>query len=171
MVAFIIICVVVFVAAIFALNYQKIKSAISNKMPKIKNKKQEKKPKETPKPEKKIDEGLSYEDYTAKKIDNLSHEETNVTVEPFVVASEDDIAELEAKTKKQGGRLSGDVKSVDNIDVNVEDLEDSLTDDDVDAIRNYGFEGFSQPSISEQIKNLPPEIKAILISDILRRKD
>ncbi len=174
MTAFIIICVVVFVIVVICLNFQRIKNLFAKKDKTPKEK--EEKPKKIEKSSK--DTGLSYveEDYSSKKVDNIKREtkSNNVKyeVEDFVKATEQELKELEAKKENKGGRLHGAIKSIDNIDVVVEDLKD---EDDFDSDENFDdfdmFEDNSNKSISKQIQNLPPELKALIVSDVLKRKD
>ncbi len=154
MVAIIIICVVVFILVVLLFNYRTI-------VDKIKSKKQSKKEKDVEKPKK---EKVTFtEDLVKKNTDNLKRPiEEEYTVEPFVMADEDELKELESKSKASGGRRSGDIKTISNIDVEVEEL-----DDDEDYTPTFD----KKNTIADQIKNLPPEIKALLLSDLLDKKD
>ena len=87
--------------------------------------------------------------------------EEQVNAEPFIVADENELKELESKSKRSGGRRSGDIKSISNIEVNVEELDDD-TEQNTETKKN---------TIAEQIKNLPPEIKALILSDLFDKKD
>ena len=73
--------------------------------------------------------------------------------------------ELEAKSHRSGGRRSGDIKSISNIDVQVEELEDDNKEED------YLNTQTKTNTVANQIKNLPPEIKALLLSNIFDKKD
>ena len=154
MVAIIIICVVVFILVVLLFNYRTI-------VDKIKSKKQSKKEKDVEKPKK---EKVTFtEDLVKKNTDNLKCPiEEEYTVEPFVMADEDELKELESKSKASGGRRSGDIKTISNIDVEVEEL-----DDDEDYTPTFD----KKNTIADQIKNLSPEIKALLLSDLLDKKD
>ena len=154
MVAIIIICVVVFILVVLLFNYRTI-------VDKIKSKKQSKKEKDVEKPKK---EKVTFtEDLVKKNTDNLKRPiEEEYTVEPFVMADEDELKELESKSKASGGRRSGDIKTISNIDVEVEGLVD-----DEDYTPTFD----KKNTIADQIKNLSPEIKALLLSDLLDKKD
>ena len=155
MIALIIICVVVFLFVVLLFNYQNIISAIKKrKQPKDETKQ---------KPITKKDNGVIIgEDIFLKKVDNLKKQpEEQVNAEPFIVADENELKELESKSKRSGGRRSGDIKSVSNIEVNVEELDDD-TEQNSETKKN---------TIAEQIKNLPPEIKALILSDLFDKKD
>ena len=155
MIALIIICVVVFLFVVLLFNYQNIISAIKKrKQPKDETKQ---------KPITKKDNGVIIgEDIFLKKVDNLKKEpEEQVNAEPFIVADENELKELESKSKRSGGRRSGDIKSISNIEVNVEELDDD-TEQNTETKKN---------TIAEQIKNLPPEIKALILSDLFDKKD
>ena len=157
MIAIIIICIVVFLIVVLLFNYQKIVEAIK--------KKRQSKDSVQEKPAKKSDNGVALgEDFVQKKVDDLKKEPTEqVQGEPFVVASEDELKELESKSKRSGGRRSGDIKSISNIEVNVEDLDDDdEIEQQVDTQKN---------TIAQQIKSLPPEIKALILSDLFDKKD
>lgn len=171
MTAFIIICVVVFVVIVICINFQKIKGLFAKKDKAPKQK--EEKPKKSESSSE--DTGLSYveEDYSSKKVDNIKREKLNnnvkYEVEDFVKANEQELKELEAKKENKGGRLHGAIKSIDNIDVEVEDLEDE--EDGDDSSDDFSLLEDEKPSISKQIQNLPPELKALIISDVLKKKD
>ncbi len=155
MIALIIICVVVFLFVVLLFNYQNIISAIKKrKQPKDETKQ---------KPITKKDNGVIIgEDIFLKKVDNLKKQpEEQVNAEPFIVADENELKELESKSKRSGGRRSGDIKSISNIEVNVEELDDD-TEQNTETKKN---------TIAEQIKNLPPEIKALILSDLFDKKD
>lgn len=155
MIAIIIICIVVFLIVVLLFNYQKIVEAIK--------KKRQSKDSVQEKPAKKSDNGVVMgEDLVQKKVDDLKKEPTEqVQGEPFIVASEDELKELESKSKRSGGRRSGDIKTISNIEVNVEDL-DEPTEQTTDTQKN---------TIAQQIKSLPPEIKALILSDLFDKKD
>ena len=155
MIALIIICVVVFLFVVLLFNYQNIISAIKKrKQPKDETKQ---------KPITKKDNGVIIgEDIFLKKVDNLKKQpEEQVNAEPFIVADENELKERESKSKRSGGRRSGDIKSISNIEVNVEELDDD-TEQNTETKKN---------TIAEQIKNLPPEIKALILSDLFDKKD
>ncbi len=160
MIPIIIICIVVFALVILLFNFRRIVDAIKNK------KKSKQKPTEV-KPVKKNDDGVTMdEDLAQKKIDDLKNRPVeNLTVEPFVVADENELKELEAKSHRSGGRRSGDIKSISNIDVQVEELEDDNKEED------YLNTQTKTNTVANQIKNLPPEIKALLLSNIFDKKD
>lgn len=172
MVTFIIICVVVFIVIVIFMNYQKILGYLK----KFNKKTDNTKPK---KEESKKQEASNFiyeeEDSTYKKEDTSKKDNPQVIVESFVTANEKELAELEADSKKNAGRKAGNIKSIDNIEVKVEDLEDEeeldLQEEDLFELEEMGLIDRRQSSISEQIKNLPPEIKALLISNLLARKD
>lgn len=157
MVAIIIICIVVFLIVVLLFNYQKIVEAIK--------KKRQSKDSAQEKPAKKSDNGVIMgEDLVQKKVDDLKKEPAEkVEGEPFVVASEDELKELESKSKRSGGRRSGDIKTISNIDVNVEELDD---DDEIEQQTDT-----QKNTIAQQIKSLPPEIKALILSDLFDKKD
>ena len=155
MIALIIICVVVFLFVVLLFNYQNIISAIKKrKQPKDETKQ---------KPITKKDNGVIIgEDIFLKKVDNLKKQPVEqVNAEPFIVADENELKELESKSKRSGGRRSGDIKSISNIEVNVEELDDNI-EQNTETKKN---------TIAEQIKNLPPEIKALILSDLFDKKD
>ncbi len=157
MIAIIIICVVVFLIVVLLFNYQRIVDAIK--------KKRQSKGSVQEKPAKKDDNGVALgEDLFQKKVDDLKKEPAEqVEGEPFVVASEDELKELESKSKRSGGRRSGDIKTISNIEVKVEDLDDDdEIEQQVDTQKN---------TIAQQIKSLPPEIKALILSDLFDKKD
>ena len=160
MIPIIIICIVVFALVILLFNFRRIVDAIKN------NKKSKQKPTEV-KSVKKNDDGVTMdEDLAQKKIDDLKNRPVeNLTVEPFVVADENELKELEAKSHRSGGRRSGDIKSISNIDVQVEELEDDNKEED------YLNTQTKTNTVANQIKNLPPEIKALLLSNIFDKKD
>ena len=172
MTAFIIICVIVFVVVVICLNFQKIKGLFAKKNNKPKEKEEKPKKAETSS----NDIGLSYveEDYSSKKVDNIKREQSNNNIKyevyDFVNANEQELKELESKKENKGGRLHGAIKSIENIDVEVEDLQDEeeTVDSSVDDFMLFENE---KPSISKQIQDLPPELKALLISDVLKKKD
>ena len=155
MIALIIICVVVFLFVVLLFNYQNIISAIK--------KRKQSKDETKQKPSTKKDKGVVIgEDIFLKKVDNLKKQpEEQVNAEPFIVADENELKELESKSKRSGGRRSGDIKSISNIEVNVEELDDD-TEQNTETKKN---------TIAEQIKNLPPEIKALILSDLFDKKD
>ena len=163
MIAFIIICVVVFIVIVISLNFQNIKGWFS-KGPKDK-------PQKEAKPIQPIEPDLNYSEPEPqeKKVDSLKREEEIpvYTEESFVKATETELDELSNK-KKSGGRLNGDIKSVNEIKVEVENVGDETSEEDEldEIIRKK-----RASSISDQIKNLPPELKALLVSDVLKRKD
>lgn len=157
MVWIIVICIVVFIFVVLLFNYQNI-------VDKIKSKRNSKKPKEEkPAKSSKNDSINMGEDLVQKKVDELKHKPVEeVTVEPFVMADESELKELEAKSSHSGGRRSGDIKTISNIDVQVEELDDGEQIQTTSTSKN---------TVAEQIKNLPPEIKALLLSDLLDKKE
>lgn len=171
MITFIVICAIVFIVIVISLNFQNIKSKFVKK---------EKQPKQTTEKKDVIpknDTNISYDESEFLKKNNLNHEkeqndDSQYVVQSFLEANEEELQELESKKKQGGGRLKGAIKSIDNIDVQVEDVdfdEDNFDEDDFgESLIDFDN---SKPQISKQIQNLPPEIKAILISDVLKKKD
>lgn len=177
---------VVFVVVVVLFNFDKVKSSFkSSPKPKIQK-------------EKKIDydkkvskSALNYDekDFNKKKVDNLNHEDDGGM--PFVMANEEELKELTSKPKNEGGRLRGaivrddlsrnevqvedlgeyeesDAWDGDNMDSN--EIDDAQADeDDLFAFLDDDYE--SEKSISEQIKSLPPEIKALLLTNVLDKRD
>ncbi len=156
MIWIIIICLVVFIFVVLLYNYQKIIDA-------IKNRKKSSKPKAEKPVKSSTNDSINIgEDLVQKKIDELKHEPAEeIIVKPFIVADEDELKELEAKSNHSGGRRSGDIKTISNIEVKVEDLDDENPSQVSSTKEN---------TVAEQIKNLPPEIKALLLSDFLDKK-
>lgn len=164
---FIIICVVAFLFVVLLVNFPKIKEAAGNRS---------KKSKETK-------EKIDYD--TVPKKDNLSYDEkefkqkleTNVVVDdlnrddiqeqPFVNISESELVELEEKKASSGGRKYSDTPKTYDTEST---LYSSSFDDDVDDLHDM-YETTEQSEISEEIKHLSPELKAILISNILNKRD
>ena len=167
MIAYIIISVVVFLVVVVSFNFDKIKGLF---------KKKKNKDPQVPKPSKK-EYSMSYEEPKKEKkikVDDLKHDQEPVqyTEESFVKATESELEELDNSKKQSGGRLKGGLKSVDNIKVEVEDVkgnDEELDDEDLD---DYILRKKSQGEVlADQIKNLSPEMKALIISDLLKRKD
>lgn len=173
MVVFIIISVVLFAIMVILINFDKVK--------KILPKKKSKKKTETSKPEKKekYADNMSYSEYQPVKVDNLKNDET------FEVSTLDELNEQEekekqsqTKSKSKGGRLKGDIKSVEIERVEVEDLgeyDENAGFDDADdndkIIKDFDNFGPPNKSISQEIKELSPQLKALLIDNVLKRKD
>ena len=165
MVAYIIISVVVFLVVVVSFNFHSIMGLFKGK----KNKEPDA-PKESAK-----NYTLNYDEPPIVeekdvKIDNLNHEPVAYTEEAFVKATPDELSELENSKKQGGGRLKGIIKSVDNIKVEVENVKGNYeTEEDLD---DFIMSKKSQASvIADQIKDLSPEMKALIISDVLKRKD
>ena len=162
---FIFICVFVFIVIVISLNFQSIKGFFS------KSKVKEKVDNKPEKPIVKKDPDFTYEEpVVQKKVDSLSRVEESTPKyegEPFIVATDNELKELENK-KNSGGRLNGDIKSVQDIKVEVENITSDLEEDEEieELLRKR-----RTASISDQIKSLPPELKALLVSDVLKRKD
>ena len=168
MIAYIIISVIVFLIVIVSFNFDKIKGLFKKK-----------KDKDTQEPRQpKKDYSMDYEEPKREKrikVDDLRHDKEPVeyTEESFVKATESELKELDNSKKQSGGRLKGGLKSVDNIKVEVEDVKgnDEQLDDD-DDIDEFILKKKSQGEVlADQIKNLSPEMKALIISDLLKRKD
>ena len=167
MVYFIVICVVAFLFVILLVNFPKIKELFKNrpKTTKIKQPKVKEDPDIVPKKE-----NISYDEKTFKQkfdeglvVDNLDRDD--LKVESFVNITEDEIKELDSKKQALGGRKTQQLSSNTTEQVEYPDLG---TDDD-DLHDMYDFANESE--ISEEIKNLSPELKAILISNLLNRRD
>lgn len=191
MVVFIIIVVILFAVFVVSLNMDKIRKKLDSgktKQPKVK----EEKPKKD-----KYEDSMTYSEYQPVKVDNLNDKIDNaeVVVESFVKLNEDEEQELEKKSKNKGGRLKGDVKSATIERVEVEDLgeydenaesevdfNEYLEDlDDVTELEDDDFfseedEFFlerkdTRPAISQEIQNLSPELKALLIDNVLSKRE
>ncbi len=146
--------------AVFLINYQKIINAIKKLFKKNNSKV------DIPTPTvKQENPDISFgEDLVEKKIEEQNNKQSDekLTVEPFIIADESELKELEAKSHGSGGRRSGDIKTISNIDVQVEDLEDQEQLVQTDN---------KKQTIADQIKNLPPEVKALILSNIFDKKD
>ena len=175
MIAYIIVCVIIFIVIVISFNYQSIKSKI--KLPKKSKKTSDnKQPKaEEQKKEDKKESNISYEEseYAPKVVvDDLDRDDDTIA-EPFIKANEEEIKELENKPKNKAGRLRGDIPSVKSEEVKVEYLgEYDENEGFYDSDDFYKYDNYeNSSSISEEIKNLPPEIKAMLLGNILNKKD
>ncbi len=158
---FILICVLVFIVIVISLNFQSIKAFFSKNKEKTKDKPE--------KPVKKESDFTYEEPAYEKKVDSLNRVENTPKYEgeAFVLATDTELKELENK-KKSGGRLNGDIKSVQDIKVEVENINEEVDEDE--EIEEF-LRKKKTASISDQIKSLPPELKALLVSDVLKRKD
>ena len=172
MVIFIIICVVAFLFVVLLVNYPKIKNAIKNRPPKIKVEKQKKDPDKTAKKE-----NLSYDEKVFKekidtiKVDNLDRDK--LEEKPFVNISEEELKELENKTQKGTGRkYKQPEKKEENKPVYPDYYydDDDYEEDDFDDLHDM-YDTNEASEVAEEIKNLSPELKAILISNVLKKKD
>lgn len=182
---FIAIVLVMFLFFVFAMNPEKFK---------IKAKpKKEKQPKdEEKKPEKEPD--YTYSEYQPVKVDTLGSSDESIPYstlkEEEQNASEDKNTAESENSERLGGRKAGDIKSKEIAPVEVEDLGEY----DVDAQTNYeldtlddledipmeseesnlifddDFEDEEDKTLSEEIQNLSPELKVLLIDNVLNKK-
>ncbi len=177
MIAYVVVCVIIFFVIVISFNYQTIKSKIklpkkSKKEPKKEVKKEES---ETKKEEKK-ESNLSYaeSEYAPKVVvDDLDREDDE---QSFVKANDDELKELENKPKNKAGRLRGDIVSSKGEEVKVEDLGEYDENESFFDVENSEYidsliNDEKDSSISEEIKKLPPEIKAMLLGNVLNKKD
>ena len=183
---FVIMVIVVFGIIVVSLNYDKIKTYISNKLsnrlPKV----------EKPKPEKKdsYQEKMSYNEYQPVTVDNLGNPDEKYEVGTLATLNEQEAKELSNNTKGKAGRLRGDIESVKIDKVEVEDLGEydenagfddvgSDLDNDTEFDESYeedddDFFFYDTPpkkTISQEIKDLSPQLKALLIDNVLSKKD
>ena len=171
---------VVFMFFVFALNPDKIKSVISKPL----NRKQKEEKVEKPKQK---EPEFTYSEYEPVKVDNLGEANDNdVPYTTLAQENETERNEEEAKGNKvaKGGRKTGDVKAKDIEMVTVEDLGeyDENADSDIDPTleqtfdedeQNEDYDMFDfdqQQSIGEEIRNLSPELKVLLIDNVLNKK-
>lgn len=170
---FIIICVVAFLFVVLLVNIPKIKEATKNRSKRSGTSKEKKQKVDSDTLSKK--ENLSYDEKEFKQkleenvvVDNLNHE--SIKEQSLVDISENEIVELEAKRPSSGGRKynSEEYKSTTE-----EELYSSTFDDEFDSIDDLHdmYDSTQQSEISEEIKNLSPELKAILISNLLNKRD
>lgn len=172
---------VVFLFFVFALNPDKIKSVISKPLKRKPMEEKEQKPK-------KKEPEFTYSEYEPVKVDNLGEANDNdVPYTTLAQENETEKNEEEAKENKvaKGGRKTGDVKAKDIEMVTVEDLGeyDENADSEVDPTLeqtidedeqndDYQIFDFDQSqSIGEEIRNLSPELKVLLIDNVLNKKD
>lgn len=179
MVVFIIIVVVIFAFMIISFNSEKIRKHLRDKQPK------ESTPKPKPVKKDKYEDNMSYSEYQPIKVDSLGDPD-KYEVGSLNQLNEEEEKELVNKSKNKAGRLKGDIKPAEIKRVEVEDLgeydenegffeSDNMDEyvEDVDLAPLY--EGFFFPeqnkSISQEIKDLSPELKALLINNVLNKKD
>ena len=164
---FIIICVVAFLFVVLLVNFPKIKQALGNKSKKTKEPKQKTDHDTVPKKD-----NLSYDEKEFKQkldenvvVDNLNR--GDIKEQPFVNISESELEELEEKQESSGGRKYSNEQKVYDTEST---LYSSTFEDDVDDLHDM-YETTEQSELSEEIKHLSPELKAILISNILNKRD
>lgn len=186
MIIYIIVCIVVFAFIVVALNFESIKGKIKELFKSKKDKTPSEKIEPVQVKEKKtINPNLSYDENENKVvIDNIKRiepekqekSEKEIQSTPFLVLKENEEDELENKNDK-GGRKKEKVEKTSNLEVEVEDLgefevaePDSLADDvAVEEFNDYDLDD-DKVNLKEEIKNMSPEMKAILIGDILKKK-
>ena len=167
---FIIVCVVAFLFVVLLVNYPKIKEAAKNKS-KHSNTTKEKVDSDTVSKK----ENLSYDEKEFKQkmeasvvVDDLNHDK--IKEQPFVDISESELVELEEKRASSGGRKYATEKPKSTTE---EELYSSTYDEGFDNIDDLHdmYDSVEQSEISEEIKSLSPELKAILVSNILNKRD
>ena len=164
---FIIICVVAFLFVVLLVNFPKIKQAAGNKS------------KKTKEPKEKVDydtvpkkDNLSYDEKEFKQkleqnvvVDNLNRDD--IKEQSFVNISESELVELEEKPESSGGRKYRKEQWTSNTEA---ELYNSQSEDDYEELHDM-FDIPEKTDISEEIKHLSPELKAILFSNILNKRD
>ena len=175
MVPFIIICVVAFLFVVLAINWQKIKGNLQKKP------KDEKTPKQPKMDYDKVPnkQNIGYDEkefkkHETKKVDNLNREE-EIKSEPFVKINQSELDELSNKSNKSDiGRKHRNNDNVSKKESFEDFYDDDFYDEDDDVNLNDlhdMYEPQETSKISEEIKHLSPELKAILISNLLNKKD
>lgn len=174
---FIVFVVIIFAIMVISVNSEKIRKHLRDRKPK------ESTPKPKPAKKEKYEDNMSYSEYKPPvKVDDLGNPD-EYEVGTLNQLDEMEEKELENKSKGKAGRLRGDIKSAEIQKVEVEDLgeydenEGFFESDDMEDLEEdddlYG--GFFFPeqnkSISQEIKDLSPELKALLINNVLDKKD
>ncbi|MBO5885000.1 MAG: hypothetical protein J6Q51_04310 [Clostridia bacterium] len=174
---FIVVVVIMFAIMVISVNSEKIRKKLRDKKPK------ESAPKPKPVKKEKYEDNMSYSEYQPVKVDDLGDPD-KYEFGTLQQLNEDEEKELTNKSKGKAGRLRGDIKSAKIEKVVVEDLgeydenegffeSDSMDnlDDDEDQLYSGFFFPDQNKSISQEIKNLSPELKALLINNVLDKKD
>ena len=183
---FIIMVILIFGIIVVSLNYDKIKAYISTKASKKTPKPEKPKPVETDK----YKDKMSYSEYQPVVVDDLGNPDEKYEVGTLATLNEQEAKELSNNTKGKAGRLRGDIESVKIERVEVEDLGEydenagfddvgSDLDNDTEFDESYeedddDFFFFDTPpkkTISQEIRDLSPQLKALLIDNVLSKKD
>lgn len=163
MLYFIIAILIVFVFVLILLNWQKIKAMLK---PKIKESKKQKAD---------ADKTISNENFSHSEKDTPLYTDNLNKGEPYIVATEAELNELSNPTESSG-RIHSDKEPAEELEVKVEDLgnydEDAYFDDDQEFYAQEVFDlDVVENDIADQIKNLSPEMKALLLTSALNKKE